>query len=165
MDDIDCTKVLHALYEFLDGELTSERRQHIELHLNGCPHCFSAFDFEAELRIVVRSRLRAEVPPDLRRRISDALEREGFHPLPDAAAPRLGGSPLFGPAGGAAFGGGGPGGTAFGAGPGGLAPPGAPGLAAQAPGGLPSPPLDQRASGGFGGAGGGPRRRGTNPLP
>jgi anti-sigma factor (TIGR02949 family) len=96
MDDIDCTKVLHALYEFLDGELTSERRQHIELHLNGCPHCFSAFDFEAELRIVVRSRLRAEVPADLRRRIVAALEREGFRPLPESASTGFAGAPVFG---------------------------------------------------------------------
>jgi anti-sigma factor (TIGR02949 family) len=75
-DDVDCTKAMHALYEFLDGELTHERRQHIEYHLNGCPQCFSAFDFEAELRIVVRSRLRTEVPSQLMSRIAIALEAE-----------------------------------------------------------------------------------------
>src|SRR4051812_34990844 len=75
-DDIDCTKAMHALYEFLDGELTSERRQYIEYHLDGCPRCFSAFDFEAELRIVVRSRLRTEVPPELMARIALAIEVE-----------------------------------------------------------------------------------------
>jgi anti-sigma factor (TIGR02949 family) len=75
-DDIDCTRALHALYAFLDGELTSERRAFIEYHLNGCPQCFSAFDFEAELRIVVRSRLRTEVPAALMARIAQAIEVE-----------------------------------------------------------------------------------------
>jgi anti-sigma factor (TIGR02949 family) len=107
MDDIDCTKVLHALYEFLDGELTSERRQHIELHLNGCPHCFSAFDFEAELRIVVRSRLRAEVPPALRTRIAQALEREGYRPPTSGPGSGLGSLPVYGAGGSGGFGSGG----------------------------------------------------------
>src|SRR3954468_9751286 len=75
-DEIDCTKAMHALYEFLDGELTSERRQYIEYHLDGCPRCFSAFDFEAELRIVVRARLRTEVPAALMARIAQAIEVE-----------------------------------------------------------------------------------------
>jgi anti-sigma factor (TIGR02949 family) len=87
MDDIDCTKVLHALYEFLDGELTVDRRQHIELHLNGCPHCFSAFDFEAELRIVLRSRLHVEAPAALRQKIVQALEQEAMRSYGSPGAP------------------------------------------------------------------------------
>jgi len=78
---------MHALYEFLDGELTSERRHHIEYHLDGCPRCFSAFDFEAELRIVVRSRLRAEVPSQLMQRIALAIEAERAR-LPFGPGPR-----------------------------------------------------------------------------
>ncbi|MPY93079.1 MAG: mycothiol system anti-sigma-R factor [Acidimicrobiia bacterium] len=76
MDDLDCTKALLALYEFLDGELTVENRQDIAGHLDGCPHCFSVFDFEAELRIVVRSRVRTQVPPELLTRIAETIERE-----------------------------------------------------------------------------------------
>ena len=79
-DDIDCDRVIHALYEFLDDELTSEGRRHVESHLHGCPHCYSAFDFEAELRIVVRSRLQVEMPSALRMRIAAALEQEGLPP-------------------------------------------------------------------------------------
>ena len=106
MDDIDCTKVLHALYEFLDDELTSERRRHVESHLTGCPHCYSVFDFEAELRIVVRSRLRTDVPTEVRVRIVAALEREGLRPHPPGpyGSPAPGG-PLGGTS--APFGGGG----------------------------------------------------------
>ena len=79
-DDIDCNRVILALYEFLDDELTSEGRRHVESHLHGCPHCYSAFDFEAELRLVVRTRLRVDAPETLRVRIVAALEREGLPP-------------------------------------------------------------------------------------
>jgi anti-sigma factor (TIGR02949 family) len=92
-DDIDCTKAMVALYEFLDGELTSERREFIEFHLNGCPQCFSAFDFEAELRIVVRSRLRADVPSQLMARIALAIEAERGRPPLGGASTSFGASP------------------------------------------------------------------------
>jgi anti-sigma factor (TIGR02949 family) len=99
---------MHALYEFLDGELTTERRAYIEYHLNGCPQCFSAFDFEAELRIVVRSRLQAEVPSELMERVAMALEsergRQAMMPRSrpgDASASRP--RPHPGPRGGASF--------------------------------------------------------------
>ena len=76
MDDFDCDKALVALYEFLDGELTIERRSHIELHLDACPQCFSAFDFEAELRTVVRSRLQIQVPRALMERVARLIDQE-----------------------------------------------------------------------------------------
>lgn len=81
MEEIDCSRALRVLYQFLDGELTVERRANIEGHLEGCEHCFSAFDFEAELRMVVRSRLQTEVPPLLRQRVLDALASEGCSPF------------------------------------------------------------------------------------
>jgi anti-sigma factor (TIGR02949 family) len=75
-DEMDCNRALVQLYQFLDGELTSERRERIEVHLNGCQHCFSSFDFEQELRIVVRSKLQTECPPGLVQRIIALLEVE-----------------------------------------------------------------------------------------
>jgi len=75
-DQIDCEQALILLYQFIDGELTTERREWITGHLHGCTHCFSAFDFEQELRMVVRSRLQTPMPEGLRGRIMDALQRE-----------------------------------------------------------------------------------------
>ncbi len=69
----DCSAMIARLDHFLDGELTEQRRTKIQAHLDGCPTCYSAFDFEAELRIVVRSRAYTEVPPDLASRIRSAL--------------------------------------------------------------------------------------------
>lgn len=69
----DCSAMIARLDHFLDGELTEQRRTKIQAHLDGCPTCYSAFDFEAELRIVVRSRAYTEVPADLASRIRLAL--------------------------------------------------------------------------------------------
>ncbi len=70
----DCTETLQELYEYLDGELTDDKRQHIEQHLNDCSPCYEAFDFEAELRMVIRKRCAETVPEELRQRIARALE-------------------------------------------------------------------------------------------
>ncbi len=75
-DDIDCNRALIELYQFLDGELTIESRERIELHLHGCQHCFASYDFEQELRIVVRSKLETQIPRTLIERISALLESE-----------------------------------------------------------------------------------------
>ncbi len=70
----DCTETLQELYEYLDGELTDDKRQHIEQHLNDCSPCYEAFDFEAELRMVIRRRCAETVPDGLRQRIARALD-------------------------------------------------------------------------------------------
>lgn len=70
----DCDETLHRLYHYLDGELTAERRAVIQEHLDECAPCLEAFDFEAELRRVIASRCRDEVPPQLRERVAAAIE-------------------------------------------------------------------------------------------
>ena len=70
----DCREALGELYEFLDGELTIERKSTIREHLDDCVDCLGTFDFEAELRIVISSLCRKDQVPDhLRRRIAEAL--------------------------------------------------------------------------------------------
>ena len=75
MTDGNCDDALHELYGYLDGELTVERRTIIQQHLDDCPPCYEAFDFEAELRMVISARCRDEVPDDLRARVADALRQ------------------------------------------------------------------------------------------
>jgi mycothiol system anti-sigma-R factor len=71
----DCADSLKELYSYLDGELTTERRQHIQAHLEGCFPCYEAFDFEAELRIVISTRCKDQVPDALRDRVAEALKQ------------------------------------------------------------------------------------------
>jgi mycothiol system anti-sigma-R factor len=70
---MDCEKASYRVYRYLDGELTVWRRWTIRRHLDRCPPCAEGFDFEVELRQVVSAKCRDEVPPELRRRIADAL--------------------------------------------------------------------------------------------
>ncbi len=72
----ECNETLRELYQYLDGELTDDDRHHIQHHLDDCSPCLEAYDFEAELRIVVRSRCVDQVPDDLRARIAQAIETE-----------------------------------------------------------------------------------------
>jgi mycothiol system anti-sigma-R factor len=73
---VDCSETIERLYGYLDGELTEERRTEIQHHLDECPPCLKAYDFEAELRVVVADRCRDHVPPSLVQRVKDALVDE-----------------------------------------------------------------------------------------
>jgi mycothiol system anti-sigma-R factor len=70
----DCGEALQELYTFLDGELTPQRRVAISEHLDRCHDCIEAFDFEAELKIVIAQKCREQVPDHLRQRIASALD-------------------------------------------------------------------------------------------
>ncbi len=72
----DCNETLRELYQYLDGDLTDDDRVHIQQHLDDCSPCLEAFDFEAELRYVVRHRCVDQVPDALRDRIAQAIEAE-----------------------------------------------------------------------------------------
>jgi mycothiol system anti-sigma-R factor len=72
---MDCGKADRRMYRYLDGEITVWRRWRITRHLNQCPPCAKGYDFEVELRQVISSRCRDEVPDDLRQRIKATLDR------------------------------------------------------------------------------------------
>ena len=61
------------MYRYLDGEMTVLRRWTITRHLNRCPPCAEGFEFEMEVRQVISSRCRDELPPELKRKIADCL--------------------------------------------------------------------------------------------
>ena len=82
----DCGEAIHRLYHFLDGELTDQRRHDIQRHLDDCGPCLEAFDFEAELRLMIATKCRDEVPETLRIRISQAIRHEELHFRPDGLA-------------------------------------------------------------------------------
>jgi mycothiol system anti-sigma-R factor len=84
-DDAGCEEALVALYSFLDGELTESKRIEIRHHLDDCSPCLEVFDFEAELRMVIRERCREKVPESLRSRIADRLAAAEPSGPPDSA--------------------------------------------------------------------------------
>jgi len=78
-----CEQAIRELYVYIDGELTDEKRSTIKGHLDDCNPCFEAFDFEAELRIVIAARCTEEVPDSLRNRIAEQLSA-AFPQSPEA---------------------------------------------------------------------------------
>jgi mycothiol system anti-sigma-R factor len=62
----DCAQTLQELDVFLDGELSDHQHAAIRHHLEGCMDCLGAFDFHAELKIVVAQKCNNdEMPPGL----------------------------------------------------------------------------------------------------
>ncbi len=72
----DCKETLGELETFLDGELSEDARQAIRAHLDGCPDCLELFDFQAELKAMIATRCRDDLPPGLRERIERCFETE-----------------------------------------------------------------------------------------
>ncbi len=85
-EGVDCVEAVQQLYSYLDGQLTSERRREISVHLDLCAPCGGAVEFEKELRAVIASRCRDRVPDALVARIAEALQREAGNDPADPAA-------------------------------------------------------------------------------
>jgi mycothiol system anti-sigma-R factor len=70
----DCQETLRELERFLDGELTPDARASIEAHLEACLDCLHAFDFHAELKLVIAEKCHHdEMPPGLLHRIEECF--------------------------------------------------------------------------------------------
>jgi len=70
----DCKETLRELEAFLDGELSEQARHTIQSHLGGCIDCLEAFDFHAELKIVIAAKCKSdEMPAGLLSRIEQCL--------------------------------------------------------------------------------------------
>jgi mycothiol system anti-sigma-R factor len=70
----DCNETLRELYAFLDDELTGEQSESIRSHLDGCMDCLQAFDFHAELKMVVAEKCQSdEMPPGLLAKIEQCF--------------------------------------------------------------------------------------------
>lgn len=73
----DCNETLRELESFLDGELTDDALVTIRAHLVGCPDCYQAFDFQAELKAVIAAKCHGdEMPPGLLSRIEQCLQTD-----------------------------------------------------------------------------------------
>lgn len=85
----DCNETLRELDAFLDSELSEETHLAIRSHLEDCPDCLQAFDFHAELKIVVAQKCKSdEMPPGLLEKLQacfgDPDELDDLHEELDA---------------------------------------------------------------------------------
>ncbi len=70
----DCEETLRELEAFLDRELSEQTRHVVQAHLGGCVDCHQAFDFHAELKIVIARKCANDpLPPGLLARLESCL--------------------------------------------------------------------------------------------
>ncbi|NNN15510.1 MAG: mycothiol system anti-sigma-R factor [Acidimicrobiaceae bacterium] len=76
-DGGDCRETIAKLYEFLDGELKAGDHEMVRRHIEDCSPCLEAFEFEAELKSMIKRKLSGEcVTREFRQRLSTILEQE-----------------------------------------------------------------------------------------
>jgi mycothiol system anti-sigma-R factor len=76
---IDCHAVMRRLWDYLDGELSTEHVVAIEAHLKMCGRCYPQYEFERDfLDQVGRMRREHSDLARLRARLLEALKSRGF---------------------------------------------------------------------------------------
>ena len=69
-----CDDVKRVMYFFLDGSVSDQKKQHIEIHLSGCPDCETRVTIHRRLRGFFRKRLAPVAAPEtLRVRVVQSL--------------------------------------------------------------------------------------------
>lgn len=68
-----CQEIAELLSGYLDGELTQQNRQRVELHLEGCPACRKIYDEMAELQDSVGKLSFGEMSPEERSSVMNDL--------------------------------------------------------------------------------------------
>lgn len=62
--EIDCRKVLDAVFLYLDGECESTQHSLIRAHLDECSPCLREFGVEQEVKLLVARKCGGERAPD-----------------------------------------------------------------------------------------------------
>lgn len=78
-DDLNCTRAMQQLWDFLDQELTDQQMAAVRQHLDSCSACFPhkawAERFLEALHSLKDERL---MPPELKARVMEKLRAAGF---------------------------------------------------------------------------------------
>lgn len=71
-----CDDAFHEVYSYLDDEISWFKAWRLRRHLKACEGCEQAYVFEQRLRLVVRTRLREDIPPEFLARLRRAIDEE-----------------------------------------------------------------------------------------
>ena len=75
-DAMNCQETFQRLNDYVDRELTGDEHGLVAAHLVECAKCAEVFGFEESLLIELRAKLnRIQLPPTLKARVAEALER------------------------------------------------------------------------------------------
>ena len=72
---ITCADAVRQLWDYLDGLVDESDREAIEEHLSVCRRCCGEAEFAEELRRFLAARAAADMPDDVRLRLTSALDR------------------------------------------------------------------------------------------
>lgn len=76
-EGIPCQEALARIQEFMDGEMDPAEAGNVEEHFELCTRCYPHLKLEEEFRRKVQCALKQPaVPPELRARVLEMLERE-----------------------------------------------------------------------------------------
>lgn len=73
-DCYDCDETVERLSSYVDRELTDAEANMVKVHLSDCPPCGNMFDFQVELKRLVRKECCADDAPN---RLRDWVRRLG----------------------------------------------------------------------------------------
>ena len=73
---VTCKDFLRELNEYLDDLVDPETKQHWQAHVNECPNCFVIVDTTKKTMQVFKGMEQQELPPDIKGRLMQALEKK-----------------------------------------------------------------------------------------
>ena len=76
---IDCLTAVRQLWDYLDEELTADRMQVMEQHLEACSSCCPHSEFAERLLLALReTRVDTPCPAEVRRKVIQVLREAGM---------------------------------------------------------------------------------------
>jgi mycothiol system anti-sigma-R factor len=68
-----CKDCETKLDQYVDRELNSTQALEVQLHLEGCPDCMEHYDFQSNLKRLVKHSCDCETPPAFREKLRQIL--------------------------------------------------------------------------------------------
>lgn len=81
---MNCREALEKLYDYLDSEIGSDERKHLDQHLESCTDCLRRYQLEEQFNKVIKERLQNQ--PDISA-LKDKIKRE-IDKMDDGVQPR-----------------------------------------------------------------------------
>lgn len=69
----NCSDAMNKVYSYIDGWSDEEQASEIREHLTGCDDCHEVYSFHRQLKSLISTGCRSEMPPELHSRILDAI--------------------------------------------------------------------------------------------
>jgi len=73
---VDCSQLADLLFDFVNGDLPSDRLEQLEAHLKACPPCVVHVETYRVTISLTRNLPRHALPPELELRLREVLARE-----------------------------------------------------------------------------------------